>query len=213
MSESSLDDLLLRAAAFDPPRLNDDEYAKLRAYVDTLPRLQLTFAVMRGTDPAGRKELDREQSRRNALRFTIEYNRRLREAAPASPPRDDAPSTVGTGTRSEGGNTRPKGVPKDEAEIRVRKWLEQNAKANPFAVTRDGVADGTGVSKGMVSNTAAWKAFQERRKADAKPKGREIPLTDSMIAVIPNRDARPDKLAALIEEQKLEQQAEESRCH
>jgi hypothetical protein len=106
-----------------------------------------------------------------------------------------------------------KGVPQAEAEIRVRKWLSENAKENPAGITRDAVAAGTGVSAGSVSNTSAWKAFKERRDAESKPVPREVPLTDKMEVVMSADCARPDERAALMEEQRKEQEADEKRRH
>jgi hypothetical protein len=107
---------------------------------------------------------------------------------------------------------RSKGIPRAEAEIRVRQWLAANAKDDPASITRDAVASETGVSKGGVSNTAAWKAFSERRDAEAKPGAREVPLTDCMQAAIPADCESPDEVAALIEEQAKEE-AEQERRH
>jgi hypothetical protein len=112
--------------------------------------------------------------------------------------------------QGEGGRKRR--VPADEAEIRVREWLLEHAKDNPTAVTRDAVAAGTGVSKGQVSKTAAWKAFKERRDAGTKPGAREVPLTETMQATIPADCPRSDELAELIEEQQQEA-AKDARRH
>jgi hypothetical protein len=210
-------DLLDRiaAAAPDPLKLTDDEFAKLEAYLKTYKRRISMSAMQRAArgDVAERARLDQDEARWNALRATREYNRHLRAAAPESPRRDDAPpSPLGAGERSEGDHTRPKGIPRAEAETLVRDYLLEHAKANPAAVTRDAVAAGTGVSAGMVSKTAAWKAFRDRRDAGANPGRREVPLTDSMLAIVPAEVETPDELAALIEEQEREQ-AEESRRH
>lgn len=113
---------------------------------------------------------------------------------------------------SEGETWPPQKVTRAEAEQRVRAWLLEHAKDDPFGVTRDAVAKETGVSAGMVSNTNAWKAFQQQRKARTKPGERAIPLSDQMKARIPADCATPDELAELIEEQEREQ-AEEERRH
>lgn len=114
-----------------------------------------------------------------------------------------------------------RGIPLAEAEIRVREWLAANAKDNPTAITRDSVASGTGVSSGQVSNTSAWKAFRDRRDAEAKPGARNIPLTRKIKATIPAGDvgkaqseqqnAIPDEVAALIDEQKADEAEQEVR--
>lgn len=105
-----------------------------------------------------------------------------------------------------------KRIPRAEAEILVREYLAKHAKARPASVTRDAVAANTGVSGGMVSETAAWKAFRDRRSAQTKPAVREVPLTETMQAVVPADCAPPDELVALIEEQEKER-AEEMRRH
>lgn len=122
------------------------------------------------------------------------------------------PRPVAGTQRAEGGKKR---IPRAEAEIRVRDWLMQHAKANPARITRDRVAAGTGVSAGAVSKTAAWKAFRDRRDAEAKRTAREVPLTDAMRAVIPADCETPAELAALIEEQQADDaiDAEHARRH
>src|SRR5262249_2907179 len=116
---------------------------------------------------------------------------------------------------SEGGTpgkSRSKCIPRDEAAILVRDWLEKNAKDDPASITRDAVADGTGVSAGQVSNTPAWKVFRDRRDAERKPPVREVPLSDTMQAVVAADCETPDELAELIEEQKADK-AEQERRH
>lgn len=130
----------------------------------------------------------------------------FREIAP--PP----PNETQQGEGGTPGNNRAKGIPLAEAEILVRDWLLKHAKDNPTGITRDAVAAGTDVSAGQVSKTAAWKAFRERRDAEAKPGAREVPLTDAMQAVVPGDCETPDELAALIEEQRADE-AEENRRH
>jgi hypothetical protein len=107
---------------------------------------------------------------------------------------------------------RSKGIPRAEAEIRVRGWLAANAKDNPAAITRDAVAAGTGVSAGQVSNTAAWKAFRERRDAETKPGAREVHLSDRMLAVVPSDCELHPEVTALKAEQDAEE-AEQDRRH
>jgi hypothetical protein len=99
-----------------------------------------------------------------------------------------------------------------EAEVLVRDWLEENAKEKPASITRDAVSAGTGVSTGMVSRTAAWKAFRDRRDAGKKPASRDVSLSGAMLTTIPADCARPDQVAELVEEQNRER-AEEERRH
>jgi hypothetical protein len=131
-------------------------------------------------------------------------------ASPATP----APSSSGADEGEEGTPpaVRWKGLPLEEANVVVRKWLEANAQDNPAGVTRDRVSAETGISAGQVSNSPAFVAFQDRRKAEAKPSPREIPLTDAIQAAVPSDVETPDELAQLIEEQKAER-AREERGH
>lgn len=104
---------------------------------------------------------------------------------------------------------RPKGIPLDEAEVRVRVHLAKYARDNPAAIKRDAVAAATGVSAGQVSNTKAWKTFTDRRDAEAKPVPREVPLNERMQSRLRSNCERPDELASLIEEQDSESAEDE----
>lgn len=131
----------------------------------------------------------------------------------APPPPFASPPPAGGKTSEEGKKVRGRNrIPKAETESRIRDWLTKHAKENPASITRDAVAAGTGLSAGKVSNSDAWKAFRDRRDAEAKPAARNVPLSATMQAAIPADCPRPDELAALIEEQKAEE-AEESRRH
>ena len=92
-----------------------------------------------------------------------------------------------------------KGIPQAETNVLVRDWLDENAKINLDKVTRDRIADGTGASKGSVSNSAAWKAFTAERKKRSTSKLREVPLTDEMLAVIPD-DRKPGRELSQLDE-------------
>jgi hypothetical protein len=105
-----------------------------------------------------------------------------------------------------------KRIPLAEAEILVRNWLSECVKDDPFSVTRDAIAIATGVSTGSVSKTKAWRAFNERRKEEAGTVPREVPLTDTLQAALPNDCKTPLELAALMEEQEADE-AEENRRH
>ena len=118
-----------------------------------------------------------------------------------------------------------RGVPKNEADIRVRKWLLANSKADPDAVTVSKIAAATGVSRGAVSNNSMWQAFHGERKRRRTGKVRTVPLTGGMLVVMPAETAddpadiaaenenatrsaaprdRAAELAALIDEQQLD---------
>jgi hypothetical protein len=104
------------------------------------------------------------------------------------------------------------GTPLAEAEIRVREWLMKHAKNDPDSITRDAIAEGVGISSGLVSKTSAWKAFRDERDGRKKPMPREISLSNTMEAVIPADCARQDEIDEIIEEGKKEE-AEQTRRH
>lgn len=125
--------------------------------------------------------------------------------------RSDARSPAET-RESEGTPTkrRRKRVTKDEAEILVCGWLEENATKENFAsITREAVHNGTCVSTGQISNTAAWKAFCKRRDEEAKPGPREVPLSDKLQATLPADCPDPAALADLMDEQEKERKEDE----
>jgi hypothetical protein len=94
-------DLLERAAAPDPPRLTDDEYAMLRAHY----RTHFRYVSIRELKGVGLTEQERQaKARREAIRCTLEFNRKIRETPsatgtepPKQPPESAAPA------QSEGG--------------------------------------------------------------------------------------------------------------
>ena len=88
--------------------------------------------------------------------------------------------------------------------------MASNAGDAPASVRRDAIAKAVGVSGGMVSNTAAWRAFNARRRAENSPPVRVVPLTESILAVVPNAEKMPDELAELIEEQGRDQADEDA---
>ena len=151
----------------------------------------------------------------------------LANSIPSAVLSDGVPSSSITESPGSDGNTpaesNRRGIPRAEAEILVRDWLAKHAKENPAGITRDAVAAGTGVSTGMVSKTAAWKAFRERRDAEAKPGAREVPLSEQLEAVIPvgtsgklvsvERDALLNQLIRDQDADKAEQERRHDRRH
>jgi hypothetical protein len=86
-------------------------------------------------------------------------------------------------------------IPDDEANILIRKFLEQH----PKATARD-VAEGVGIALGRVSKMAAWRAeFGRRKAAKSPPKKTPIPLTKKMTETIKRGDD-PAKVAELREQ-------------
>jgi hypothetical protein len=94
-----------------------------------------------------------------------------------------------------------------EAEQLVRDYLKRiAATGDVLTVTRNGVAHALGISGAMVSRTAAWKAFQEKRSTLRKPGERTIPLSDEMLCVLGKED---EELQRLIDEQTADREADE----
>ena len=86
-------------------------------------------------------------------------------------------------------------IPDDEANILIRKFLEQNPKAS----SRE-VAEGVGIALGRVSKMPSWRAEIGRRKAaKSPPKKTPIPLTKKMTETIKRGDD-PAKVAELREQ-------------
>jgi len=85
------------AAAPDPLRLTDDEYAKLSAYLRT-HRRKVSFRAMQRAqrgDLTERARLEQDERRWQALLCTLEYNRELRTAAATAPAQDLAATDAG----------------------------------------------------------------------------------------------------------------------
>ena len=94
----------------------------------------------------------------------------------------------------------PRKIAREEANERVADYLRQQASGgDPFSLTRDQVSAATGVSKGGVSNTPAWKAFCTKRNALRKPGARNIPLTDYLQTILPDDLAESPEMAELLE--------------
>jgi hypothetical protein len=123
-----VDDLLNRAAAPDPPRLTDDEIARLAAHLKT-HRRKVSFRAMQSAasgDQAVRARLELEDSRRAALRRTLEYNRliRVRPSPAWTEPPKQAHEPAGTGQREGDGHCPTnRGPTLDQKDIVVLKAL------------------------------------------------------------------------------------------
>lgn len=86
------------------------------------------------------------------------------------------PTAPAKATAAAKPSKRSDAIPDDEANILIRKFLEQH----PKATARD-VAEGVGIALGRVSKMAAWRAEIGRRKAvKSPPKKTAIPLTKKM---------------------------------
>lgn len=86
-------------------------------------------------------------------------------------------------------------IPDDEANILIRRFLEQN----PNATSRD-VAKGVGIALGRIPEMPAWRAEVGRRKAaKPAPKKSAIPLTRKMTESIKRGDD-PAEVAMLREQ-------------
>lgn len=129
---------------------------------------------------------------------------RLRMGQQPFPNSDDNGTKPDRNENSERGKAlgRRKRIPKDEADIRVRDWLLKNAKRvkkDPLGITRDEIADDTGVSTGGVSNSSPFRAFEAERKKRRKGPIRDIELSDGILAAMPSDAADPGEIAEVIE--------------
>ncbi|WP_143393763.1 hypothetical protein [Fimbriiglobus ruber] len=102
-----------------------------------------------------------------------------------------------------------KGTPMHQAEILVAEYLSKH-KQNEAEITRDEVADATGVSTGSVSNTRIWKAFQKFRKDRSKPKLKTRQMGDRITAVLSD-DLELDDLAPEVAELYADQQQDKAK--
>ncbi|OWK35548.1 hypothetical protein FRUB_08111 [Fimbriiglobus ruber] len=96
-----------------------------------------------------------------------------------------------------------------QAEILVAEYLSKH-KQNEAEITRDEVADATGVSTGSVSNTRIWKAFQKFRKDRSKPKLKTRQMGDRITAVLSD-DLELDDLAPEVAELYADQQQDKAK--
>jgi len=187
-----MQDLLDRivAAAPDPLRLTDDEFAKLSAYLRTHRRTVSLSAMQRAQrgDLAERARLDQDEMRWGAWRCTLEYNREVRAAgnaaAPAAPPASagaatairKAASAIKADTNADSGQAEDD---EDLSPSRVK------AKAvYEWALESIGGAD-------RMTRTELYNAIAARLEAEAsKAKGRQAELlADLRDSLPPNAEA------------------------
>ena len=119
------------------------------------------------------------------------------------------PTPIPTPTNNGEGKRQQRRISTAEAEVRVRDWLYQYATRDPFGVSIRQVAAAVGVAVGTVAKTAAWRAFEDRRKAMRPPKAREVPLSDGMLSAFP--DDRQAELDSLIAEQAADMRRDHRR--
>jgi hypothetical protein len=100
-----------------------------------------------------------------------------------TPPADAQPLPSPEVDSSSGSKTRSGGrrVPRAEANVLVRDWLQKHGKADPEKVTLRAVAEATGVSTGGVAKTSAWKVFEEERKKRRRGALRTVPLSEGIL--------------------------------
>jgi hypothetical protein len=97
-----------------------------------------------------------------------------------------SPGPAANGSSKSSPHSAKQRVPTEEANIRVRDWLKEHAKADPEKVTIRDVVEGTGVSQGGVHNTPAWRAFQEEREKQKGGEPRTVHLSKGI------EGSRPD---------------------
>jgi hypothetical protein len=100
----------------------------------------------------------------------------------------------------------------DQTNALVANWFRRHQEDKPERITRDRITAETGASKGAVSKSPMWIAFAAKKKATATPTERTVPLTDTLLAIIPTDKDTPGGLAALIEEHAADD-AEDRRRH
>jgi hypothetical protein len=160
-----MQDLLDRivAAAPDPLRLTDDEFAKLSAYLLTAKRRPQSSITWTRHGPQGdateivaRREWD---DRVRAWRCTLEYNRELRAALAATAPAQDAAGTKAG--KAKGG--RPKVT---AAEAKRRKTLiAEWRRAQSAGESMKGFCQDRGCTIKHLERCIAWDSQQSRRNA------------------------------------------------
>jgi hypothetical protein len=112
-------------------------------------------------------------------------------------------------------------VPKAEAEHRIRQWLRVHAAADPESVTVDDVVAGTGVSRGAVSQSGPWQAFEGERKKRRAGGERAIPLDKVLLGRPDDSQDTPFEIASRHEDeedwteilQRVESPAERDRLN
>jgi hypothetical protein len=140
---------------------------------------------------------------------------RAEGGTPADPPAPEAsPRDVVDAKNDEGkppAKTSKTKLSQDQTNALVADWFRTHQNNAPKEITRDRIATDTGASTGGVSKSPMWIAFS-KNKAVKTSTERTVPLTNAMLAVVPNESDTPDELAALIEEQAAEK-AEDERRH
>jgi len=188
-----MQDLLDRivAAAPDPLRLTDDEFAKLSAYLRTHRRTVSLAAMQRAQrgDLAERARLEQDKMRWQALQCTLEYNRELRTAAATAPAQDLAATDAG---KVKGG--RPKvtaaeaNTPADAGQGEDDEDLSPS-RVKAKAVYEWALASIDGADR--MTRTELYNAIAARLEAEAaKAKGLQAELlADLRDSLPPNAEA------------------------
>lgn len=106
----------------------------------------------------------------------------------------------GEGDSGSEGENNKKPIPRDEANLMVRKHL----KANPNATAKE-TAKAVGIAQGRVTGLAAWQTEMSRRRYEkqrepAKGK-RERPLTNAMLAAVSAKGETPAEIAEANEQE------------
>ncbi len=97
-----------------------------------------------------------------------------------------------TGEAKRETSTRKMPIPDDEANVLIRKFLDEH----PPATARD-VAKGVGIALGRVSEMPAWRAEHAKRKASRKPRPKRTrSLTKKMLKAIGREDDPATNLEA-----------------
>jgi hypothetical protein len=177
--EAFVDRLLHTLAESGPPKLSDDDLARLEAHLGRPMRLSL---VQQEKRRHGESEY---LKRRDGLKEVLDYNRSLRAAGGREGSDTDSDET------HDGRPAKGARATAAEYNVRARDYL----KEHPLATSRE-LADAIGCGLGTVPGLPAWRAVMEARKAGRVP--RCVALTDGLQGALGAEDA---ELRRLMQEQ------------
>ena len=203
---SSYDPLIGTLPGFDPAYVKgvlDTEILKLEKR-----ERMLIEASLRESDSIGQPEADLESGAQSS-------NSQRGQAAGGSQPQSAIAAAINPDSSGEL-LANPKGRRSQaETDVLVSDYLRRHARNDPESITIDAILAAIGSSRGAIAKSTFWKTFHAARLSEKEPKKpRTIPLSSSMLATMPDRNAAdPAKaeLDLLMKEQKEEQDRDERR--
>ncbi len=185
-----------------------------RCHPDALPAAARVAAVavaaLAGIDTIHNRKLDELAGGCHEKNLVVDAVVNSRGLVPGMAGPTQHPTAEPTGTQRESQPGEKPRITREEAEVRVREWLIQHkeeAEGHSGGITRNRIADETGVSQGMVSGCSAWVAFRDARDARRVGEVRTVQMTSRVEAVLPADLGPPDELAELIEEQRADDES------